>query len=557
MALSPGASRRRALVALLALAMSAAACGSTVPVGQAAPGAVVADGTVAGAADDQGLSAPGGPGDRSAESTAPLGSSTGQGSAATGATAGGGSTAGGTAAPAATGGSAPQAGGGSAPGGSTGSGGRSGSGGTRGGGGAVGPGVTDDKILVGRIRTKNGTAANEAMGIAVPAPPTERLDQIMVDHLASEGGTAGRKIEIVYYTIDATGGQTASQNAQGACEQWTEDRPVHSALSVLPSGNENLQACLAERGVPHIGSRPDAVSDAGTYQRFPAYFDISAYDLTRQGTAYIDGLVRQGFFKPGPGEEATGVNIGLVSFDDVIRRRAVKEQVEPALARHGLKLADDHYFTPPNSEQETAQAASEFPGVVLRFKTNDINRVLIFADIGGGINIFFARTAENQNYYPRYGLTSTSFAQAAIDEGLVNPSQYRGAINVGWNPFADHGDRPQNITPGEGMQRCRRIINKGGMDFDAMDINAQMNALATCDAFFLFDQGVEAGAPALDAAAFVGGIESLGSRLRAALSYGAVFGPAHHSGVSELRHSDYRDECRCFKYTDNRFHSAG
>lgn len=541
--------RRRAAQAMVAmLALTAAACGSTVQLdgGQPVAGAPGSEG--ASLAVDDGLALS----DGSAADLPAGGESFGM-DGPSGAVAGGSVTAGGGTP---TGSGDLDSGGATSGSPGQGGGGAEATGGRGSGAAAAGRGVTDKKILVGRFRYENAGAVNEAMGIAVPAPPTERMNKIMVDHLESQGGVAGRKVEIVYYTIDENGGQSASQHAQGACALWTQDRPVHSVLSVLASGNENLQACLAKSGVPHVGSRPDSVSDASTYRRFPAYFDISAYDLTRQGTAMVDGLARQGFFKPGPGE-ATGVKIGLVSFDDVIRRRAVDQQVLPALARHGLKLDDSHLFTPPNSEQETAQAAGEFPGVILRFKSQGINRVLFFADIGGGINIFFARTAESQEYYPRYGLTSTSFAQAAIDAGLVNARQYRGAVNVGWNPFADHGNRPKTTAYGPGFQRCRRIMNKGGLNFDGLDINAQMNALATCDSFFHFAAAVEAGAPTITASSFVAGVESLGTSFPAALSYRAAFSPGRHSGVAALRHSSYRENCQCFQYADKRFHSAG
>lgn len=229
----------------------------------------------------------------------------------------------------------------------------------------------------------------------------------------------------------------------------------------------------------------------------------------------------------------------------------------PALARHGLELTDSHFFTLPNSEVQTAQAASEFQGVILRFKSQGINRVMQFADIGGGMNIFFARTAETRTITPATGCRRRATRKPRSTKGLVNPQQYRGAVNIGWNPFADHGDRRDLITPGPGVERCRRVMTEGGMDFDALDINAQMVALETCDSFFLFDAAAEAGAPLITTQSFVASVESQGTSFPVALSYRAAFGPGRHSGVAALRHSAYHEDCQCFQYADDRFHPAG
>ncbi|MGH9187938.1 MAG: hypothetical protein ACRD0U_19355 [Acidimicrobiales bacterium] len=182
---------------------------------------------------------------------------------------------------------------------------------------------------------------------------------------------------------------------------------------------------------------------------------------------------------------------------------------------------------------------------MLRFKSQGINRVLVLADQGGGIPIFFTGTAETQGYRPRLGLTSSSVPQGLIDEGLVAPEAFRGAVTVGWNPFGDL--RLEDAEAGLGYGACIEILEAGGA-LPWSDTNNLLVSLRTCDGFLFVRAAIQAGLPDITGASFVAGAEAQ-SAFPSALTYRVSTAPGRHSGVAAVRHSTYEDACTCFRYS--------
>ncbi|MGH9188335.1 MAG: hypothetical protein ACRD0U_21420 [Acidimicrobiales bacterium] len=510
--------RMRRSAGVMAAALVAAACGSTVQyTDQVAVGGTGATG----AAGDE-LSLP------AAGSNSP-GATDGTGATTSG-SGGGGSGGSGGAGPTAVPG-AGSTGGGGGPGGT----------------GQVGQGVTDDTILIGRVVIDNAAAATAALGITVPPVDTEALDRIMVDHVNASGGIGGRRLELVYYRNDANDGRSLDVKDQEACTLWTQDRPV---LAGLNAGSDTLKACLAGRGVPQIYENVFSDADDRTFQEFPTYFALNAPELGATARALANGLVEEGFFAPAGDQLAPcprPVCTGVITFDTEPRRRAVEGVLRPTLEAAGQSLDEVAYVKYPVTSAELAEAAASFPGIVLRFKSRGVNRVLIYSDEGGGLAIFFPRTAATQNYHPRYALTSASAPQALVDAGVVDPAELRGAIAVGWNPMGDL--REQDAVPGPGFEPCIALMEADGAN-PRNSINDLVISLKTCDGFNFLAAALRAGLPDITAASAVAGAEAQ-SAFPTALSYATTIAPGRHSGTSAVRHSAFDESCTCFRYVSD------
>jgi ABC-type branched-subunit amino acid transport system substrate-binding protein len=514
--------RFRAAAAAVTLISLTAACGSTAQVRggsaqQAVDGLVAADGTSIPAGD--GLTAPDGTSGASGSLNEAV---TGGSDTVTSGSAGG------------SGGSISSGGGsgstsGSAPGATGGP-----SAGTAPGGGQVGPGVTAGEVLIGRSRLKNAEGANAAMGFAVPASPTNEIDAAMVQYINSNGGVAGRKLKLNYYTRDAQGNKSQTTVEQEMCEQWIEDNRV---FAVLAGEKDILRGCLAKAGIPHIYENVFSNSDNKTFSTFRTYYEINAISLSHLGDTMPDQLAAGGYF-------SAGAKVGVVTFDDLQYQRAVKEHLKPALARRGIALAREAYVHTPQSTEDQSRSASEFPSIVLQFKTEGIDHVIILGDSGGGLNIFMTKAAESQNYRPKYGLSSASGPQIAVDSGLVDPAQMKGAVAAGWNAIGDVGIRPYTKY-GPGYKKCMSIMEKARVPI--ANTNDRVVALKTCDGFLFLAAAINRGAPDVTLQSFVASAESLGA-FPSALSYGTKVTSRARDGVAVLATNVFEEACKCFKY---------
>lgn len=411
----------------------------------------------------------------------------------------------------------------------------------------MGQGVSDDTILIGRIVAKNAGAANAAAGFAVPSVDTEALDTIMVEHINAAGGIGGRQLELVYYHSDATDGRSSELKAQEACTLWTQDRPVFAALS---GGPDTMKACLSRAGVPQIFENLFSTADDRTFGDFPTYFELNAPELGAIGRALPKGLAEEGFFEPADDRLAPcprPVCTGVVTLDTEPLRRAVDSALRPALEAAGQPLDEISFVPYPDNEAELAGAAATLPGIVLRFKSKGINRVLIYGDEGGALTAFFPSAAAGQDYHPRYGLTSGSAPQAQLDAGTVAPAAFRGAVAVGWNPLGDL--REVDAAPGPGFEPCIALMEAGGAN-PRKSINDQVLALKTCDGFNFLAAALRAGLPDLTAASLVAGAEAQAT-FPTALSYATTIAPGRHSGTAAVRHSAFVESCACFRYVSD------
>lgn len=522
--------RSSSRLATPALLLACVACGTTVPVGSttlAGPaGTAVGDGLAV-----PGTVAPGGPGmtygigDAAPGTTTSPGSTTAGGATSTAAASTGspGQTATGTAA---------------APGAPL----------------AHGPGVTATTISIGFPYAPNADQAQAALGnTAVTQGDPKRVVEALVAEINRTGGIAGRKLVAVFHQLDAQSGETQAQQEQGVCSAFTEDTKV---LAVAGMTGELLRACLAKRGVLNVTGTIADLNESD-FRASPSYYDASGLTMDALSRNLVDQLSAQRYFTPwdsaaGAPGGALPVKLGIVVPDKPSWIPVIKKVLLPELkaAGHPVAEADVRFWKFPESAAGNSQAVTEIQAIVLRFRSDNVTHVLPMEQ---NSLAFFTPAAEGQGYRPRYGLTSATGAQGYAGS-LVPYRQLRGAVGVGWFPTLDLPETKQTKAyDGPGRARCLQTMERAEVSYSST--NAKAIALLLCDAFFAFDQAVEAlpGGTAINAASFMPALESIGERFAAATLPAGGFGPGRRYPVVAGYPYAFDEACQCMAYTGARF----
>lgn len=404
---------------------------------------------------------------------------------------------------------------------------------------ATGPGVSRDTIHVGMFFVNDGDRANEATGFESTSADARHVYNAILEDVNRRGGVLGRELKPVYYRGSAVTSQTVSEQAQAACAHWHQDNKVFGVLG-FPHPVA-LECTQKVGGVSVYAGLGIFLSD--TFQRYPAFVEVSGMDVERQAAVTIDGLQQQGYFRGGA---PTGTKVGILTFDTAGFHRAVDRVAVPALARHGHGKPEVAYITPPQRAQEVGNSSSEVQSAILRFKSVGVTHVIILegaAGIAGGGHLMFLFTnqAEPQAYRPRYGLNS------GVGLNGVSPQtpegQLDGARAVGWvDPYdMPESKRLDNAT----VRRCRRIMKRAGLPSEGFTF---ADSLLKCEQVFFFVMALDrAGAPHHDA--FVAGVNAIGTGYTSGVALATRFSPDQHDGVAAVRNAKYVPSCRCFHPT--------
>lgn len=514
-----GAQTRAGMVAVGAMLL--AACGSTVQPGAAglagSAGAGLGPGA-AGAAD--GLGAPAGtqPGQTAGVGQQPAGGPAGQAGVGRGS--------------AVTGG----AGRGSGPAGQTGTAGPVAA--VSGSGPVSGRGFTAKEILIGVATQGDSSSYSKSLGTPVEFGDAKAQMNAVAEDINKQGGILGRKIRLVFHDDNAaTSSADPNTGAQAACETWTQDNKVFAVLNnVALINNEVLFSCLAKYGTPLLFSEATPHA-AALYRKYAPYLYAPAtITVDRMIPVLLDRLKVNRYFDGwdttlgGPSKTAkTKVGIfyyesksDFVQLGKVLQRELTKRGYPPVVA------------TASGRQDSTS---SDMARIALRFKQEGVTHVIAY----GILN--FGTAAQNQNYYPRYGL-STYDVPSLVQ--VVQPStQLRGAMGIGWAPQidVDAAQDPGDVSAAQ--TQCRKLMQDAGQDMsNRLTFYA---ASIFCDIFRLLQQSTSRGGQ-LTEQAVQQGVASLGGSFQSAITFGSRFGPGLYDGTSAVRDLAYDQGCSCFKY---------
>jgi ABC-type branched-subunit amino acid transport system substrate-binding protein len=391
----------------------------------------------------------------------------------------------------------------------------------------VGQGVTEKAIKIGiELNKPISYGAFGGKGTSTDQMPGAKA---VVSYINAHGGIAGRQVEPVFHSIDVTSG-TFAQQAQAACTALAEDARVFVALSITDGIPD--PACYASHNVPYFDQRRFLESDADL-ARFPDHYYLVSRLVTgeRWGRAWIDSLAAQHFFDP-------PAKVGIFRYDGPIWQRFMNDVIRPALAAHGVAVAEEQAAPAPGSAAEISGLAAPMGNAILRFRAAGVNRV-IFAETGGAAPFLFMPAAESQGFRPRYGLNSMNalyFLQANDPA-----SQLHGSVGIGWYPSDDTNGAHRMGTPAEGL--CLQIFRQVGYsDADLAEV------MGYCDTLLLLKQALDA-APALTVSGVRAAMEKVGSSYAPASTFSARLAPGRHVQAASAQTLAFDDGCACFRFT--------
>lgn len=515
---------RRAGLAVAAVGLLAAACGTTVK------------DTDAVSSVDSGLTAPAG----GQAATGDSGLSVG----ATGAT-GGTATAPGTVGSASTGTSAAT--------GSVASPGASGAVGAR----VPGIGVTDTTISVGVTYSTGSDEANRALGNNLTTGDQKADAQAVIDDINAHGGVAGRKLTPVWYDYQTTDARPYTTIDNEACAHFTQDNHV---FAVAGDGiTDNFAACVTKAGAMMVASASQIMSpDQAYFHRYPYVFNVGYLTQDRMMAEEVRSLVRQDWFtgwnsSTGKPASAVPAKIGIISFDTPSWNTPLDHVMLPALKQAGHPVDPDNVerVAHPSDTNGIASSVAQIQSAVLKFRQNGVTHVIVL-DGNGSMTLHMLNNMRSQHYYPRLGVNSATGVEVLATQYHEDAQSFNGAVGLGWLPILD-------LPAGKGdgyftshTQDCIHTIERRtGQHF--ADTNAAAVALGYCDQLYLLADAINAAGSVVNRDAASAAIEALGGKFPAAGTRGVFFSPSRHDGIEFGYDLSFDMSCRCTKYVTGPF----
>lgn len=343
-------------------------------------------------------------------------------------------------------------------------------------GGTSGPAgptpASGEPLKIGYVfYTGNATAV---IGMDSPAPSAERHDRwirALEDHVNETGGFGGRPIEVHIRHIDSTdtSASTQARLQTETCIDLTEDVGVFMAIGF--EGFNRATGCWIEHETPAFSlSGMDSENDLLAMR--PWILPNLWLSTPRMAQLIPHALCERGGW--------VNDSIGVFAFNDPATIRAVEEHMVPAFERCGGTVKDIAYVSP-----SLDSISAETSNAVLRFSTQDIDRVAILAGGGGGM-VLFASAAESQNYRPLIAISS--FDRPGVFAQAIPEQQRRNLSGVGFHVAIDvSASAMPPMRPRE--HQCFEIINERTNESfsdrgnPAVDASAVF-ALGTCDSLW-------------------------------------------------------------------------
>src|SRR3954452_22480392 len=403
-------------------------------------------------------------------------------------------------------------------------------------------------LYIGVVDQRNDGAADSGLGASNSDPGNFKADyNVMIKYINAHGGIAGHPLKPVFAYFDAASSESISTQEQRACDTWTHDNHV---FAILVGQSELLKACAQRAGVVQL-SIEESSTDSTGFARYPAFVEITAVGLDREGPATVNGLNQLHYF--------SGVRsnqVGIVTWDLPQYHHAIQYGYLPVLRRLGINVSSDHqrFLHVPDTAGDVATTSTDARAAAFKFARDGVTHVLILdghAGIatGGVVHLEFMLNAEGLHYRPRYGLNET----AAYSAGATTypKAQQHGAVGIAWGPGADGSTNPDPGTPyATARARCMKIMSDGGID--ASNPNADANLVGVCDELFFMQQVGSHISGAISTASFINGVARLGTSYQPAGTYATSF-VGRRDGASQARNVAFDDGCTCYRYVSGRY----
>jgi ABC-type branched-subunit amino acid transport system substrate-binding protein len=390
---------------------------------------------------------------------------------------------------------------------------------------ATGPGVTKTTISLGVdtfCSSASSSLASEGLK-GLPSLTGQQVYSAIIDYINAHGGVDGKQIVPVFYQ------ECGTYSQQAICAAFTQDNHVFAIISDRSHYDGTLLSCLTPTGTPLINDYEGYYDQDMLTSSTSGFYLPDMIDGQRLIQDWAPALNQMGYF-------GSGAKVGLVEVEDPIYQKAAAG-MQSSLASIGLTLDDSAEV----SITDTSAAASQMASVILNFKQEGIDHVLIMDD-GAELTYLFAEAAEAQNYFPRLGLDTMNLP-AFMAENLPAKAM-ANSMGVGWIPQIDANTPPASNTAAD--NECTSMYAAEGISLAGTN-NGEVGLVA-CSLVLFFKDAFEK-STAISAAGFREGVEGLGTSFQSPFTFGTVFGPNRFDGASEYRGVAYSTSCSCFAYS--------
>lgn len=388
-------------------------------------------------------------------------------------------------------------------------------------------------VQVGFFVTKDLGPATKALGVdGLATGDGRRQAEAAARLLNSTGGIAGRRVVPVVFEFDVT--QNGPSQYQAACSLFFDDNDVVGVVSLLLE--PVLSACAEQQGAVLVtsGNRAPARS---VLDRFPHTAVPSQLPLESVVSTQIGSLVSSGWFRPATPAET--VKVGLLYMDTPDFEK-VPALTRAALQRAGLTLEIEQAIPSVDDTSNVTAASSAGSNGVLRFRGAGVNRVIAI-DKSGQALAYFGIAAQNQSYYPVYGLSSLELP--ALLRTVLSQRQLEGAKGIGFSPLWDLPLRAQPPSNAN-VKACLSAMSAAGEDMQGAATRA--SALTTCDGALTLAAAWRAGD--VSARGFLSGLRALG-RSHLPVMTPTVDFALGRAPVDSYRTIAFSAGCDCFEYS--------
>ncbi|HVV74525.1 MAG TPA: ABC transporter substrate-binding protein [Mycobacteriales bacterium] len=393
------------------------------------------------------------------------------------------------------------------------------------------PAPSKAPLEVGTYYLNGGNAALSGLGFGgLIIPDNKPVFDAFMHYINNHGGVGGRQIKPVYYQYNE-GGNPQTQDA-AACSTFTQDHHVSLVFGGINSGAGLLLPCLAQHGVPLIGS--GGGGDARYFEQYRDYdYEPDQMNFTTGLRVLVEDMKRRGYL-------ANVHKVGVVQYPGAIYTNAVNDGLAPALAGVGLKI-DARATT--GSTTDNGAIASSASSAELHFATEGINLV-IFMTPGGAAETYFMTAASTQHYKPKYGIWSAD--SPYVLEKVASKGQLQNTIGIGYEPGLDVASAQDPTAQTKAGRSCLAFGRKLHVSETGLG-----NGLvrAACDDWLPILQVAKHDPQALDSASsLAAALDSLGSSYQSASTFAMRFTPDRHDEAHGYRDMYFNYGCACFKY---------
>jgi len=356
--------------------------------------------------------------------------------------------------------------------------------------------------------------------------------QAGADHLNSNGGLGGCKVELAYYDFHSLSSDGFDAESQRECTSLAQDQHVALAF-IFGLETKTLIDCMAKYRIPvsyHGGEY--TVPNDRDYSTYRGYLYQETGIATDRWAPFIDDLAAAGYFD-------NGSKVGILLADDGNgnNQHLVNDIWKPRLAALGYPNPTVFTFTQLKSYAAIGDTQAQFSSAVLRFKAAGIDHLIATPD-SGNVTLFFPQQAESQNFHPRYAFTSVNYPELMKN---VPADQAARSMSVSFlNSDAENPGQMATNPPNASRAQCDSLF-KG-------KTNGGPAPYLYCDFMDVVAAALR-GARQMDAPTLLAGIESLGTSIPGAANYGGTrLSPGRYDGGTVVRVMEWDPAIKDYRY---------